>query len=56
MYKNLKTFNSQLSDGHLIGLGLAGPKQNVFIDVFKRFGVTAYGINKAIELARYPAL
>ena len=38
--------------GHNIGLGLTGSKQNVFIDVFKRFGVTAYGINKAIELAR----
>merc|ERR1712032_145319 len=28
------------------------PKQNVFIDVFNQFGVTASGINNAIEFAR----
>lgn len=37
----------------LFGLLSSSNPQKIFIDVSKRFGVTAKGINKAIDLARY---
>ena len=44
--------NNVLVDYHF-GPHLASiRKQNVFIDIYKQFGVTASGINNAIELAR----
>ena len=38
--------------GTLSGFVLVNEHQKVFIDVSKKFGVTADGINKAIDLAR----
>ena len=41
--------NNVLVDYHFGPYLASIPKQNVFIDVFKQFGVTASGINNAID-------